>query len=46
VNGKAVEATDLVTSNGVIHVMHDVIYPIPNGTIAEILAADPRYKLF
>lgn len=43
VNGKAVEATDLATSNGVIHVMHDVIYPIPNASIADILAADPRF---
>lgn len=43
VNGKPVEATDLSAGNGVIHVMHDVIYPIPNASIADVLANDPRF---
>ena len=43
VNGKRIKTFDIHASNGVIHLLTDVIYPfIPDQTIAEIVSTDPR----
>jgi transforming growth factor-beta-induced protein len=33
-------------SNGVVHFIDDVIYPIPAGSILTILSADKRFNAF
>jgi len=42
VNGKRVKQPDVEASNGVIHIMDEVIFPFADKTIAEIVAGDPR----
>ena len=43
VNGKRIKTFDIEASNGVIHLMTEVIYPfIPDQTIADIVSTDPR----
>ena len=43
VNGKRIKTFDIHASNGVIHLLTDVIYPfIPDHTIADIVSTDPR----
>lgn len=43
VNGKRIRTFDIHASNGVIHLMTEVIYPfIPDQSIADIVSTDPR----
>merc|ERR1711935_231347 len=45
VNGKRIKTFDIHASNGVIHLLTDVIYPfIPDQSIAEIVSTDPRFS--
>merc|ERR1712180_16908 len=44
VNGKAVKYPDIKASNGIIHIIKDVIYPIPSGNIAEVVSGDERFS--
>merc|ERR1711972_110915 len=44
VNGKKVKNADINASNGIIHIMKDVIYPIPSGNIAEVVSGDERFS--
>merc|ERR1719489_394416 len=44
VNGKKVKRPDIDASNGIIHIMKDVIYPIPSGNIAEVVSGDKRFS--
>ena len=44
VNGKQVIKPDIMASNGVIHLVSDVIYPIPTQNIAEIATGDERFS--
>merc|ERR1712241_1060880 len=44
VNGKQVIKPDIMASNGVIHLVSDVINPIPTGNIAEIATGDERFS--
>merc|ERR1711872_915097 len=44
VNGKQVKYPDIKASNGIIHIMKDVIYPIPSGNIAEVVSGDERFS--
>jgi len=45
VNGKRIKTFDIHASNGVIHLMTEVIYPfIPDQTIADIVSTDPRFS--
>jgi len=44
VNGKNVKYPDIKASNGIIHLMKDVIYPIPSGNIAEVVSGDERFS--
>jgi len=43
VNGKLV-VHSRPASNGVIHVMSDLLYPLPMHNIGEILSLDPRFS--
>ena len=47
VNGAHVdiEKSDQSASNGVIHFVNDVIYPIPTGSIFETLSRDNRFSI-
>ena len=38
--GAPVAQADQKASNGVIHVLHKVIWPIPQGTVADLLMHD------
>merc|ERR1712055_419122 len=43
VNGARVKTADIEASNGVIHMVTNVIYPlIPQETIADLISTDPR----
>ena len=43
VNGKRLKKFDIHASNGVIHMITEVIYPfIPDQTIADVVSTDPR----
>merc|ERR1711879_389616 len=45
VNGKRLKKFDIQASNGVIHMITEVIYPfIPDQTIAEVVSTDPRFS--
>jgi len=44
VNGKRVKKIDIPASNGVIHLVKDVLYPIPEKNIAELASTDPRFS--
>jgi len=44
VNGKKVSKADVAASNGVIHLVDDVLYPIPTESVAEKLGSDPRFS--
>jgi hypothetical protein len=33
-------------SNGVVHFIDDVVYPIPAGTVHDILTKDKRFNAF
>ena len=44
VNGARVKKADIVTDNGVIHMVTDVIYPLPVGNIAQVVAGDERFS--
>merc|ERR1719174_524827 len=45
VNGKRIRTFDIHASNGVIHLMTEVIYPsIPDQSIADIVSTDPRFS--
>jgi len=39
-----VQYPDIQASNGIIHFMKDVIYPIPSGNIAEVVSGDERFS--
>lgn len=44
VNGKRVSKADVKADNGVIHMVSDVIYPLPTSNIAELVSSDPRFS--
>merc|ERR1712037_315904 len=45
VNGKRIRTFDIHASNGIIHLMTEVIYPfIPDQSIADIVSTDPRFS--
>jgi len=44
INGKSVQYPDIQASNGIIHFMKDVIYPIPSGSIADVVSGDERFS--
>jgi len=44
VNGKRVSKADVKADNGVIHMVSDVIYPLPTSNIAELVTNDPRFS--
>merc|ERR1712107_290330 len=45
VNGKRLKKFDIHASNGVIHMITEVIYPfIPDQTIADVVSTDPRFS--
>ena len=44
VNGKQVIQANIEASNGVIHIVDAVIYPLPTGNIAEIVTGDSRFS--
>merc|ERR1712226_1752269 len=43
VNGKLVVGS-IAADNGVIHIISDLLYPLPVVSIAEILSLDPRFS--
>lgn len=45
VNGVKVKAADVAASNGVIHVISKVLYPVPSATIAGLATATPDLSL-
>jgi len=45
INGKKVKTADLKADNGVIHIVSDVLYPIPENDLVDTLIADERYQL-
>ena len=47
INGAHVDIknSDQTASNGVVHFLKDVIYPIPTGTIFETLSSDNRFSI-
>merc|ERR1711962_488614 len=45
VNGARISKSDLVASNGVIHLVSDVLYPFPpETTITEVISADSKFS--
>lgn len=44
VNGKRLVKTDIRADNGMIHMVGDVLYPIPEGNIAEVVTGDDRFS--
>ena len=36
--------TDIRADNGMIHMVGDVLYPIPEGNIAEVVTGDDRFS--
>ena len=39
------KTADLKADNGVIHIVSDVLYPIPENDLVDTLIADERYQL-
>merc|ERR1712241_671042 len=44
INGKKVKRADIKADNGVIHIVSDVLYPIPENDLADTLIADERFS--
>merc|ERR1711887_185651 len=44
INGKQVIRPDIIASNGVVHIIADVLYPLPSGNIAEVVSGDERFS--
>merc|ERR1711878_36414 len=44
INGKKVAKADMKADNGVIHMMSDVLYPIPEKDLVDTLIADERFS--
>lgn len=44
VNGKKVIKADVPASNGIVHVIDEVIQPIPTGNIAAVASGDPNFS--
>jgi len=44
INGKKVKTADLKADNGVIHIVSDVLYPIPENDLVDTLIADERFS--
>ena len=42
-NGKKVVAADVKADNGLIHVIEDALYPLPQPSFIEILSNDPKF---
>ena len=40
-NGKKVVATDVMADNGIIHIIEDVLYPLPQPSFIEMLSNNP-----
>ena len=36
---------DQTAKNGIVHFIDEVIYPIPSGTIYDVIAEDDRFKI-
>ena len=45
VNGVEIVSADERASNGVVHFLADVIYPVPAGTIYDTLDSDSRFLI-
>lgn len=47
VNGAQVlpDLTDQVAKNGIVHFIDEVIYPIPAGTVFQVLSQDDRFRV-
>ena len=43
-NGKRLTKTDIKADNGMIHLLDEVLYPFPEGTIAEVVTKDSRFS--
>jgi len=44
INGKKVKMVDLKADNGMIHVVADVLFPIPENDLVDTLIADERFS--
>ena len=42
-NGKKVVAADVKADNGIIHIIEDALYPLPQPSFIEILSNDPMF---
>ena len=42
INGKKVKMVDLRADNGIVHMVGDVLYPIPENDLVDTLIADER----
>ena len=42
INGKKVKMVDLRADNGIVHMVGDVLFPIPENDLADTLIADER----
>ena len=40
-NGKKVVAADVTADNGIIHIIEDALYPLPQPSFIEMLSNDP-----
>jgi len=44
INGKKVKMVDLRADNGIVHMVGDVLFPIPENDLADTLIADERFS--
>ena len=42
-NGKKVVAADVKADNGIIHIIEDALYPLPQPSFIEMLSNDPMF---
>ena len=42
-NGKKVVAADVEADNGIIHIIEDALYPLPQPSFIEMLSNDPMF---
>ena len=45
-NGKKVVAADVEADNGIIHIVEDALYPLPQPSFIEMLSNDPMFVRF
>lgn len=46
VEGAKVILSDIIGHNGIIHIIDRFLYPVPNGTLNELLQRTPEVNLF